>query len=242
MLQNDISPPTRGNVTTTAILDFESHATRMALKEIGSYESTRKFVQQAHRYLVRELRPTYSVRELQPASKTFQMRMGSCSQRLACLESFSRAAGVATRVRAFQIDGKFWSPRFQLLRPFLPHSVLLVWPQFWIEERWIAVDELYCDIETMVREGSEAFSNDAETLFEAIGKKLIDFSGAACAIGCPRASLSHFVKRDLGIFTSRDEVFAEHGSLENQLSGRLFNLLYEGRSSSRWCAVESPSC
>ena len=37
---------------------------------------------------------------------------GSCSQRLAILESVARAIGVATRVRALLIDRSFWYPRF----------------------------------------------------------------------------------------------------------------------------------
>ncbi|SEK66054.1 hypothetical protein [Nonomuraea pusilla] len=66
--------------------------------------------------------------ERQPASRTLALGRGSCSQRLAVLEAVARACGVATRVRGLLVDGRFWHPRFPLLRPLVPGRVVLAWP------------------------------------------------------------------------------------------------------------------
>ncbi|WP_457464607.1 hypothetical protein [Streptomyces sp. TE5632] len=58
---------------------------------------------------------------------------GSCSQRLAVLESVARASGVATRVRGLLVDGSFWYPRFPRLHRIVPEQVLLAWPEFRLE-------------------------------------------------------------------------------------------------------------
>lgn len=117
--------------------------------------------------LLEFVKPIYTVNELQPASHTLRKRMGSCSQRMACLEALSRAAGIATRSRALRVSGRFWYPRFRGLSMFIPRSILLVWPQFYFDGAWVDFDELYGSPEDLARRADHGFSNDGESVFDA---------------------------------------------------------------------------
>jgi hypothetical protein len=111
----------------TAILDYAQPVVCELAEQLRrQHKRDRELLQAAHRQLVDLVKPVYALNEFQPASHTIRRRCGSCSQRMACLESISRAAGVATRARALRVSGKFWYPRFRGLAVFIPRSILLV--------------------------------------------------------------------------------------------------------------------
>lgn len=204
-----------GSVTPTAILDWHSPAIEGLLAEtfvgLPPGADRRELVQQAHGVVAVAVRPVYAVDERQPASRTVELGRGSCSQRMAVLEALARAAGVSTRVRGLLVDGKFWYPRFPRLQCLVPGSVLIAWPEFWLEDRWIAVSELFGEVGS--DSGAVAFTNSAdETLFDAVARTAVDWDGASNAPGaCSACDLSAAVLRDLGHFDSRDELFERHG-------------------------------
>lgn len=223
----------QANLRATAILDFDSEEIRSLAGSLAQPDqSDRSFVQTAHLHLCKLLRAVYSVNERQPASQTFLNKQGSCSQRMACLEAVARAAGVPTRVRALQVKGSFWYPRFRFTRPFIPRSILLVWPQFYLEETWVDFDELYSSMDGLV-EGAPAFTNEGESLFEAVQKTPVDFLSKSCGLACakPEHDLSRYVLSDDGFFDTRDEAFERFGSFQYTLGGRVFELLFGGRKS-----------
>jgi hypothetical protein len=148
--------------------------------------------------------------EAVPASRTLRRRAGSCSQRLAILESVARAIGVKTRVRALLIDRSFWYPRFPRIGYALPDQTMLAWPEFQIEEHWRSAAELFGPIGC---HGGGAFANrGSETLFEAVGRCAVDWDGRSKD---DRYDLSRFVRSDLGYFADRDEAFARLGQTLN---------------------------
>ena len=135
------------NLKPTAILDWECPAIRALVTDLRQkYADDRELLKSAHRQLAQSVRPIYTLHELQPASVTVHKKWGSCSQRMACLEAIARAAGIPTRARALRISGRFWYPRFRTIRMFLPKDVLLVWPQFLLNDDWIDVDEIYASL------------------------------------------------------------------------------------------------
>lgn len=221
------------NLKATAILDVDSEEIRALTQSLGQPgQSDLSFAQKAHLHLCRMLRPVYSVNERQPASRTVRNRSGSCSQRMACLEAVTRTAGIPTRVRALHVKGSFWYPRFRLSRPFIPASILLVWPQFFLGDMWVDFDELHSPMGRLV-EDAPAFSNDGESLFEAVQKTPVDFLGKSCGLACakPGHNLSKYVLGDEGFFDTRDEVFERFGSFQYSLRGRVFEFVFGGRSS-----------
>jgi len=220
------------NLIATPILDYRNSEVRAVSDQIvPDRYSSREIVQEAHRRLLAELRPVYSVRELQSASQTLRAKQGSCSQRMACLEAIARACGVGTRVHALWVDRRFWYPRFGWLRPLIPRRILLVWPQFFTENGWLDFDELYDSIRGLVSAAPQAFTNDGESLFEAVRHTPVDLFGKSCASGeACSADLSRFVVASEGLFDTRDEVFAKFGSIENTIRGKAFEVLFGGRS------------
>ncbi|CAL9344423.1 transglutaminase domain-containing protein [Streptomyces sp. enrichment culture] len=177
-------------------------------------------LRQAHRRIAAAVRPVYSVQDLRPVSQVLRRGRGSCSQRMAVLEAFARASGVATRVRGLLVDGRFWYPRFPRLHRILPDHVVLAWPEFRIEDPsgrrsqpWLTVSELFGGLDELSRGDGAGFTNaGAETLFEALSRTAIDWDGAtACPAGASACDLSAHVLADLGHFDSRDELFARHG-------------------------------
>ncbi len=223
----------QANLKATAILDFDSEEIRTlagCLREPD--QSDRVFMQKAHLRLCQILRPVYSVDEWQPASTTLRTRKGSCSQRMACLESLARAAAIPTRVRALRVKGTFWYPRFRFSRPFIPKRILLLWPQFFLAGTWVDFDELHSSMDRLAME-SLGFSNTGESLFEAVQNTPVDFLGKTCGLACaqPDHDLSKYVSSDEGFFDTRDEVFQRFGSFQHTLRGRMFELIFGGRSS-----------
>jgi len=159
-------------------------------------------VRVAYRAVSDAIRPVYSVDERRPASVTLSRGTGSCSQRFAVLEALARARGIPTRVRAMRVQGSFWYPRFGLLRPLIPRSVVLVWPSFFIDDGWVDISDLF-----PTRATGTGFANDGETLFEAVETMVVDWDGSR---GVPSCDLSGVVGDDLGVFARRDDVFAVH--------------------------------
>src|SRR5690606_36358928 len=96
----------------------------------------------AHSIIREQVRAVYSLDESTPTSRTLSRGSGSCSQRLAILESVARSIGVATRVRALLIDRSFWYPRFPKVGFLLPDRILLAWPEFAVGE-WRTAAELF---------------------------------------------------------------------------------------------------
>ncbi|HKW16644.1 MAG TPA: transglutaminase-like domain-containing protein [Terriglobales bacterium] len=175
----------------------------------------------------------YTVDEWQPASVTLRKGRGSCSQRAALLEAVARTAGVPTRVHAFFVKGSFWYPRFKFTRMFIPNSILLVWPQFYVEEKWLDLDELHGSASELAAKSTRGFTNTGESIFEAITDKPVDFLGKTCSAACahPEHDLSKFLVRDHGVFDTRDGALEQFGSFQHTIRGRAFEFIYGDRKS-----------
>jgi len=198
-----------GSVAPTAILDHDSAQVRRLVARARSATTGRDAVDvlaAAHRIIRDDVRAVYAMNEAVPASRTLRRGSGSCSQRLAILESVARAIGIRTRVRALLIDRSFWLPRFPRIGFALPNRMLLVWPEFRIDDDWRSASELFGPIGCR---GGGAFANrGSETLFEAAGRCAVDWDGRSHD---DDYDLSRFVRADLGYFADRDEAFARLG-------------------------------
>jgi hypothetical protein len=228
------SNPCPANLNATPILDHHHISVRdLAASLRCQHQQHRQLLQAAHRSLVSLVRPVYSLDESQPASRTLRAGSGSCSQRMACLEAVARACGIPSRSRVFLVSGRFWYPRFHLFRAFIPRSILLVWPQFFFEGRWIDFDELYGSATDLAAKADRGFSNDGESIFDAVDHTSVDFMAKTCGAACApsKFDLSRFILSDEGFLDTRDEVFVRFGSFHTTLRGKMFELLYGGRAS-----------
>jgi hypothetical protein len=221
------------NLKATGILDYsESSLSGVAAEFRRQHRPGRELLQAAHRYLVEFVKPFYILDELQPACHTLRKRVGSCRQRMACLEAVSRAAGIVTRSRALRVSGRFWYPRFRGFSMFIPKSILLVWPQFYFDGDWVDFDELYGSPEGLGKRANNEFSNEGESAFDAVAPTPVDSLAKTCPVGCfPSFDLSRFVLADEGFFDARDVVFERFGSIQNTIRGCVFEILFGGRQS-----------
>ncbi|MGW1893278.1 transglutaminase domain-containing protein [Streptomyces sp. NPDC002004] len=220
-----------GSTSPTRILDWRHPHVASLLRRIeitADSEDTSgparrtAALRRAHRWIAAAVQPVYSVQDERPVSEVLRRRRGSCSQRLAVLESVARASGVATRVRGLLVDGAFWYPRFPRLHRIVPHQVVLAWPEFRIgglsptdhpTAPWLTVSELFGDLDELSEAHGGGFTNaGTETLFEALSRTAIDWDGTTvCPAVGTACDLSAHVLADLGHFDSRDELFARHG-------------------------------
>ncbi|MGW7434266.1 transglutaminase domain-containing protein [Streptomyces sp. NPDC054861] len=214
-----------GSTDATRILDLHHASVRDLLADARAAapdaSEDRSRLLAAHGLIRDRVRPVYAMNDAQPVSRTLAKGRGSCSQRLAVLEAVARAGGIPTRVRGLLIDGAFWYPRFPRLRAIVPATVLLAWPEFRLGTDWVGASELYAPIDVLRERGPEGFTNrGGQTLFEALSVTAVDWDGeqpAPCTVpgagdtGCGAGDLSAMVRRDLGRFDSRDELFATHG-------------------------------
>ncbi|MFE8950338.1 transglutaminase domain-containing protein [Streptomyces sp. NPDC007856] len=221
-----------GSTAPTRILDWQHPNVSSFLRQIDSPADSgdtsgpahrTAFLRQAHRRIAEVVRPVYSIEDERPVSEVLRRRRGSCSQRLAVLESVARASGVATRVRGLLVDGRFWYRRFPRFHRIVPHRVVLAWPEFRLDglsptehpdAPWLTVSELYGGLTVLSKDSGGGFTNaGAETLFEALSRTAIDWDGVTvcpAATGAP-CDLSTYVLADLGRFDSRDDLFTQHG-------------------------------
>jgi hypothetical protein len=127
------------------------------------------------------------------------------------------------------VSGRFWNNRFPLARLFIPSRVLLAWPQFAINDDWCGIEEIYGSLEPRAA-GAIPFTNDGETLFEAVQSTAVDFEGKTrtCSTVC---DLSEFVMERGRIFDARDDLFDQLGSFEDTWKGKAFEVLYADRAS-----------
>lgn len=197
-----------GSAAPTPILHYEaSGIARLVSRSKDLAQSTEQVavLQAAHSIIRDEVRAVCALEESTPASRTLARGFGSCSQRLAILESAARGIGAATRVRALLIDRSFWYPRFPHIGLALPDRILLAWPEFNIDE-WRPASELFG---TIGCRGGGSFTNrGSETLFEAAGRCAVDWDGRAADNAY---DLSRFIRADYGYFANRDDVFRQLG-------------------------------
>jgi len=99
------------------------------------------------------------------------------------------------------------------LRLLVPDSVLLAWPQFFLEESWVDSSELFGTLVELADGSSSGFTNaGGETLFEALPRTALDWDGRTSELAtCSGCDLSARVLTDLGLYNSRDLLFHEHG-------------------------------
>lgn len=206
-------PDEPGSLAATTILDRESPEVVQLVARARAAEASGDAVAvlaAAHGLIRDEVRPVYAMNEAVSASRTLRRGSGSCSQRLAILESVARAIGVPTRVRALLIDRSFWYPRFPRIGFALPDRMMLVWPEFRLEGEWRSAAELFGPIGC--RGGGRFANRGGETLFEAVGRCAVDWDGRTHD---DDYDLSRFVRADLGYFADRDEAFARVGQTLN---------------------------
>lgn len=217
-------------IEPTAILDFNSTAvSTFATCLDADDDSALGFLRAAHARLANAIAPAYTVDDRRPISTTLSTGRGSCSQRLACLEGLARRRGIGTRVRALWVSGTFWRLRFPVARFFIPRRVLLPWPEFAVDGQWLGVEDIYGVIEQRAQH-AHRFTNDGESLFEAIRSTAIDFDGRtqACTSAC---DLSSFVLAREGPFDSRDDLFNRLGCFDETIRGKVFEMMYGDRNS-----------
>ena len=200
------------NLRSTVILDWDASWTEEIAALAGPVSvADVSGLQRLHQVIATNVRGVYAFQETQPASVTWTRRRGSCSQRLAILESTARAVGIPTNVRGVWVDGRFWYPRFHALRIAIPDRVLLAWPSFHIESAWLSASELFGTVGSLATARPAGFTNKGETVFDALSTTAIDWDGqTATQPGCA-CDLSSRVLIDLGYFDSRDELFATNG-------------------------------
>lgn len=197
-----------GSTEPTAILDHRSSAISRLVershRSAGSGDPV-AVLGECHSIIRDEVRAVYALEERTPASHVLSRGFGSCSQRLAILESVARALDIPTRVRALLIDRSFWYPRFPSVKFILPDQMLLAWPEFRIHQ-WTPASELFGSIGC--RGGGSFTNNGSETLFEAVGRCAVDWDGREAG---GAHDLSHFIRAAHGYFANRDDAFAVLG-------------------------------
>lgn len=203
-----------GSAAPTAILNWRQPSVRGLLAELHATPGDDvTLLRAAHRLVAERIRPVYAVDDTQPVSRTLRLGRGSCSQRLAIVEAVARAAGVPTRVHGLVVAGEFWYPRFPRLRRLVPDRVVLAWPEFRIGGQWLEVGELFGSLAELSADSGGGFTNaDGETLFDAIARTAVDWSGrTSTPAACSSCDLSAQLLADLGRFPSRDALFATYG-------------------------------
>jgi hypothetical protein len=204
-----------GSVGSTQILDVHDPRVASLIDEVRRHsdDNDTSWLRTAHAIISEQIRPVYSLDDEQSVSKTIARGRGSCSQRLAILETVARGSGIRTRVRGLLIDGRFWYPRFRHFRFLVPNEVLLAWPEFFVNGDWIDTSEVFGGLRTLAADADGGFSNaGGETLFEAISRTAVDWDGRTSDPGtCSVCDLSSTLLRDLGRYDSRDELFAQQG-------------------------------
>lgn len=227
------------NLVATSILDWEASEVRnLALGLRNANPDDRDYLRAAHAEVVLRVAPIYTVDERQPASVTLGKERGSCSQRMAVLEALARAAHIGTRVRVLWVSGAFWYPRFSaILRMFIPDRVLLLWPQFWLDEQWIGIEEVEAPLKQLASAGGTAFRNNGETLFEAVTHVPVDFTGVTCEACGNRYDLSRFVVGEDEPAAARNDALDRYRLFQSTWRGRIFEVLFGGRAS--WSSSSS---
>ncbi|MGW8727133.1 transglutaminase domain-containing protein [Streptomyces sp. NPDC055808] len=217
-----------GGTVSTRVLDWEHPRVQSAVRSIGivlqegAGPATKvAALRRAHQWISATVRPVYSVQEARPVSEVLRLGRGSCSQRMAVLEAVARAWGIPSRVRGLVVDGSFWYPRFPRLRRLVPDQVVLAWPEFRIDglsevdhtaAPWLPVSELFTGAGDPRGRGGVFTNTGPETLFEALSRTSVNWDkGTACPTSNGSCDLSAYLLTDLGHFTSRDALFAQHG-------------------------------
>lgn len=218
----------------TRILDYNSDAVEKFYDSVKIFDGI-EFLRKAHELIILKISPVYTLKDLQPVSVTLQKQSGSCSQRMALLEALARKKGIPTSVKGIFLKGDFWFPRFKQTKIFIPEKILVAWSRFYLNDEWIEFDELYKTTEDFAEESNPKFTNDAETMFEAIKEKFVDLQGKTkkCGVTCAgeNPDLSEYFISETEVFNSRDELFEKYGTLQNTFIGKVFEMIYGGRKS-----------
>jgi hypothetical protein len=84
----------------------------------------------------------------------------------------------------------------------------------------------------LAKQAGRPFSNEGESVFDAVAHTPVDFLAKTCRAGCcSDFDLSRFIVAHEGFFDTRDEVFERFGSLHTTLRGWAFRIVFGGRKS-----------
>lgn len=219
------------NLKPTAIMDYDNPVIAEFVEGLYAI-SERDFLRVAYLEVMKRVYPIYDINELQPASTTLQKEVGSCTQRTALLEAMARSVGIPTRSQVYWIDGRFWHPRFpRWTYPFIPKRIMLLWTAFYIDNEWVDFSELIAPLENLADYATTGFTNEEETIFDAIAVRPVDLTNKLADCDCDSAfDLSHYVLEDGGIFDSRDDALAHYGSFQHTWRGIAFQLMFAGKT------------
>ena len=219
------------NTATTPILDYEDIELSQLVESIYA-TSEHDFLRQAYFEVMNRVYPIYTIDEYQPTSVTLKKRKGSCTQRAALVEAMARSVGIPTRIHAYWVDGTFWYPRFpRWTHVFIPKRILLLWSEFLIEDHWLDFSELIAPLETLATHADSGFTNQEETLFDAIAIRPVDFGNKLERCECGgRYNLSHYVLGDGGIFDDRETALEFYGSFQHTWRGIAFQMMFAGKT------------
>lgn len=221
------------HLAPTPILDHDHPDVAQLADDLGRGRlPTRDYLRAAHQHLLDHLKAVYDLEEHLPVSKILAQGTASCSQRIACFEALARAGGVGTRVKTRFLTGAYWAPRLPLLKPFLRKPSLIPWPQFELDGRWVDFEEVFGTLEELAPATRRRFTNRGESMFEAIGHSVVDFSGKLKKAGHPRGvelDLSEFVAEERETFDSRDAMFERYDAEPSAIGRLMFNTVYGGR-------------
>lgn len=225
-----VAPADRcGDDRPTPILDWRTQEVGDFAARVSTDPSLdqRSYLIQVHQAIASLILPVYALNDLQPASSTIRRGRGSCSQRLAVLEAVARRNGIPTRVRGIVVDGQFWYPRFPRATRLVPDRVILAWPDFKVDGSWLSAGELYGSLGELAACGLGFTNTDGETLFDAVGRTAVDWDGRT---NTPSCDLSATVRQDLGVYGSRDDLFAANGQTLCRLAYTLGDPIMSRRS------------
>lgn len=221
------------HLAPTPILDHDHPDVSRLADQLGRGRLlVREYLRAVHRHLLDHLKAIYDLEEHLPVSKILAQGTASCSQRIGCFEALARAGGVGTRVRTRYLTGAYWAPRLPLLKPFLRKPSLIPWPQFELDGTWVDFEEVFGTLEQLEPATEHRFTNRGESMFEAIGHSVVDFSGKLKQRGHARGvelDLSEFVADEREFFDSRDAMFERYEPDPSAVGRALFNMVYGGR-------------
>lgn len=195
----------------TEMLDYDSDSIQELIRKKG-FRDLKEFerIRSIYEYVRDEIKFGYNIDDDIPASRVLRDGYGQCNTKSTLFMALLRACDIPCRIHGFTIDKKLQKGAMTgFVYRNAPEDIVHTWVEVLFEDRWYALEAVIIDREYL--DGLRDKNPDCSGSFCGYGVAVKDIKNPVTDFNRNDTYIqSEGINKDLGVFDSPDEFFAQY--------------------------------